>query len=255
MPKRINIVWQQECGGHSHRQEQSRDDECSPQHLDERRRRGLRFFRGHFRQRNSKFATKCVAFLDLCQAFQNFLLQRTQVLRAFIGIAAQHVGNQIPQRFWKPAQLSKPHVCQRRSARQQKIHRCAERINRRAEIDRAMLQLLRAGKLSRHCRIYVGYLAWMRMKLVSGGTDVDQLYKRPTTFGSRPGDNQQIGRLNRTMGKPVKTGGRQRADYLRCHTQNGVGRHRPVLLNPRVDSLTLQILRDIHELPGFFSEI
>ena len=57
------------------------------------------------------------------------------------------------------------------------------------------------------------------------------------------------------MREPVKTGGRQRAGYLRCHTQNGVRRHRPMLLNPRIDCLTLQIFRDIHELPGFFSEI
>src|SRR5207244_333392 len=95
----------------------------------------------------------------------------------------------------------------------------------------------------------------MRMKLGSSRTDVDQLHKRPTTFGGRPGQNQQVGRLNRTMRKPVKTGGRQRAGYLRCHTQDGFGRHRSMLLNPRLDCLTLQILRDIHELPGFFSEI
>src|SRR5260370_28922907 len=57
------------------------------------------------------------------------------------------------------------------------------------------------------------------------------------------------------MRKPVKTGGGQRADYLRGHTQNGVRRHRSMLLNPRIDCLTLQILRDIDELLGFLSEI
>src|SRR5882724_133584 len=208
MPEGINIVWQQKCAGHSDRQEQSRDDECSTQHLHERRRRCLRFFRGDCRQRNSEPATECVSFLDLCQTLQNFLLQRGQVLRAFIGIATQHVSKQIPQRLWKPAQLSKANFCRRRSARQEKIHRCAEGINRRAEIDRAMLQLLWTGKLSRRCRICGGCLALMRMKLGSSRTDIDQLYKRPTTFGSWPGNNQQVGRLNRTMRKPVKTGSR-----------------------------------------------
>ena len=159
MPEGINIVWQQKCAGHSHRQKQSRDDECSTQHLHERRRRCLRFFRDRCRQRNSESATECVTFLDLSQAFQNFLLKRGQVLRTFVGIAMQHVGKQIPQRLWKPAEVSKAHLCRRRSARQQKIHRCTKRINRRAEIDRAMLQLLWTGKLSRNHRIYVGCLA------------------------------------------------------------------------------------------------
>src|SRR5436305_3678511 len=183
MPEGINIVGQQKCAGHSHRQEQSRDNECSTQHLHERRRRCLRFFRGDYRQRNSELATECMTFLDLSQAFQNFLLKRGQVLRPFVGIAMQHVGKQIPQRLWEPAQVSKAHLWWRRSARQQKIHRCTEGINRRAEIDRAMLQLLRAGKLSRHCRIYVWCLTLIRMKPGSSRTDVDQLYKRPTTFG------------------------------------------------------------------------
>src|SRR5438067_12195079 len=189
MPEGINIVWQQKCAGYSHRQKQSRDDECSTQHLYERRRRRLPFFRGDCRQRNSEPATECVTFLDLCQAFQNFLLKRGQVLRTFVGIAMQHVGKQIPQRLWEPAQLSKAHLCRRRSARQQKIHRCTKRINRRAEIDRATLPLLTSGKLSSHRRIYFRCLAWLRM-LGSNGTNVDQLYKRPTTFGGRPGDNQ-----------------------------------------------------------------
>src|SRR5260370_35627269 len=57
------------------------------------------------------------------------------------------------------------------------------------------------------------------------------------------------------MRKSVKTGGGQRADYLRGHTQNGVRRHRSMLLNPRIDCLTLQILRDIDELLGSLSEI
>src|SRR4029450_3588865 len=188
MPERIKIVWQQKCAGHSHRQEQSRDDECSTQHLHERRWRWLRFFRGDCRQRNSELATECVTFLDLCQAFQNFLLQRGQVLRAFIGIATQHVGKQIPQRLWKPAKLSKANFCRRRSARQEKIHRCAQGIDRRAEIDRAMLQLLWTGKLSRRCEIGGGYFALIRMKLASSRTDIDQLYKRPTPFRGWPGN-------------------------------------------------------------------
>ena len=150
MPERINIVWQQKCAGHSHRQEQSCDDEYSTQHLDEWRRRCPRFFRRRCRQRNSEFSTECVTFFDLCQAFQNFPLKRDEVLRAFVGTAMQHVGEQILQRLWKPAQVSRAHFSRRRSARQQKVHRCAERINRRAEIDYAMLQLLRAGKLPRH---------------------------------------------------------------------------------------------------------
>src|SRR5438046_3335015 len=159
MPEAIKIVWQQKCVGHAHRQEQSRDNECSTQHLHERRRRCLRFFRGDYRQRNSELATECMTFLDLSQAFRNFLLKRGQVLRTCVGIAMQHVGKQIPQRLWEPAELSKAYLCRRCSAREQKIHRCAEGINRRAEIERAMLQLLWTGKLSRNHRIYVGCLA------------------------------------------------------------------------------------------------
>src|SRR6266699_2854944 len=105
MPERINISGQQKCAGHSHRQEQSCDDEYSTQHLDEWRRRCPRFFRRRCRQRNSEFSTECVTFFDLCQAFQNFPLKRDEVLRAFVGTAMQHVGEQILQRLWKPAQV------------------------------------------------------------------------------------------------------------------------------------------------------
>ena len=57
------------------------------------------------------------------------------------------------------------------------------------------------------------------------------------------------------MSEPVKTDGGKGADYLRSDMQHCLGRHRAVLLDPRVEPLPGYAFRDINEMLFLASEI
>lgn len=154
-------------------------------------------------ERNSQLQREHLATIDLVQAFANFALKRAGILRSFVRIFAQHVGEQRAHGFRKSPYLFTQCVRRMRRAGQHETHGKAERIDFGSKIDGPLLQLFRAGKLRRSRKIGLVF----QTESQAGHAEICQLHEWPTALDNLSRNNHQIRGLNGSMREPMKTGG------------------------------------------------